>query len=54
MLKKIFYNVEGTAGHNTDDYNFFKDLYEFNKTYRLVSVIVYSIAIFYDKEDVSL
>lgn len=32
ILKKIFYNVEGTAGHNTDDYNFFKDLYEFNKT----------------------
>lgn len=32
ILKKVFSNVEGTSAHNIDDYNFFKDLYEFNKT----------------------
>lgn len=31
ILKKVFSNVKGTQGFNDDDYNFFKDLYEFNK-----------------------
>ena len=34
ILKKVFLNLKGTQGFNKDDYNFFKDLYEFNKTLR--------------------
>lgn len=31
ILKKVFTNVENTQSYNKDDYNFFKDLYKFNK-----------------------
>lgn len=32
ILKQAFNQVEGTAMHNIDDYNFYKSLYEFNQT----------------------
>ncbi|MFR3558768.1 MAG: hypothetical protein ACLTUN_09515 [Paraclostridium sordellii] len=32
ILKQAFNQVKGTAMYNTDDYNFYKSLYEFNQT----------------------
>lgn len=32
ILKNIFLNFKGTPAYNIDDYNFYKQLYEFNKT----------------------
>lgn len=32
ILKQAFNQVKGTALYNTDDYNFYKSLYEFNQT----------------------
>lgn len=31
ILQQAFSHVKGTAGHNEDNYNFYKQLYEFNK-----------------------
>lgn len=35
ILRKVFSNLKVTQAFNKDDYNFFKDLYEFNKTLRV-------------------